>query len=213
MGASFFAFSLTFFFTSPNSLQLLGPPTPGKVGGPTSDAFGLLYGREGADLVARRLHRLDPVLARRCGFFLFFRKKKKVDEGKKLKNRFFFQKKIKLENRLRQNVYGDLYADDGLPLSTRQLLMVSHLGEAGMHDELFGHAGVALLAGCSPRELVAAADAGFRAAAEAAEAEAEVGTESGSSSNSSSGPLGARRRARYRDTMATLEAAWARHRE
>lgn len=70
-----------------------------------------------------------------------------------------------------------------------------------MQDELFGHAQAALLAGCSPRELVAAAEAGFRAAARAVLAETE------------STAIGARRRASYSATMATLEAAWARHRE
>lgn len=83
-----------------------------------------------------------------------------------------------------------------------------------MQDELFGHAQAALLAGCSPRELVSAADAGFRAAA-AAEAAAEAvegeGAEGGAPPPSR-GP-GARHREAYRETMATLEAAWARHRE
>ena len=62
----FFTLAL-FLFLSPKKtvLQLLGPATPGKVGGPPSDAFGLMYGREGSELVAKRLHRLDPVLARR----------------------------------------------------------------------------------------------------------------------------------------------------
>ena len=128
-------------------------------------------------------------------------------------NRLTFSTQQK--SRLRQNVYGDLYADAGLPLSTRQLLMVSHLGETGMQDELFGHAQAALLAGSSPRELVSAADAGFRAAAEAEEAEeaeAETTTET-EKETAGAAHLGARRRARYRETMATLGAAWARHRE
>lgn len=56
------ALTLTISHKTP---QLLGPATPGKVGGPPSDAFGLMYGREGSELVAKRLHRLDPVLARR----------------------------------------------------------------------------------------------------------------------------------------------------
>ena len=63
----FFSLSLTHYFTKEKKTlpQLLGPATPGKVGGPPSDAFGLMYGREGSELVAKRLHRLDPVLARR----------------------------------------------------------------------------------------------------------------------------------------------------
>jgi hypothetical protein len=103
--------------------------------------------------------------------------------------------------------------------------MVSHLGEAGMQDELFGHAQAALLAGCSPSELVSAAGAGFRAAAEAAEA-AAAGAGAGTEEAEEAGDAaavppppgrgrdpGARSRASYRATMATLEAAWARHRE
>ena len=152
--------------------------------------------------------------------------KKQIGKRKKTKNSGFFfskKKKKKLSLRLRQNVYGDLYADAGLPLSTRQLLMVSHLGEAGMQDELFGHAQAALLAGCSPRELVSAADAGFRAAAEAAEEEAEEEEDAEGAAEAAGGGaprpsrrrrvLGSRRREAYRATMATLEAAWARHRE
>jgi len=84
--------------------------------------------------------------------------------------------------------------------------MISFLGEAGMQDELFGHAQAALLAGCSPRELVAAAEVGFRAAAEVAGAGAE-----GEAAESGAPRLGSRRRGNYRETMATLEAAWARH--
>ena len=143
--------------------------------------------------------------------------KNKSTNGEKKKS-FSRKKKWGGKNslRLRQNVYGDLYADAGLPLSTRQLLMVSHLGEAGMQDELFGHAQAALLAGCSPRELVSAADAGFRAAAEAAEAEDEAAEEEEAEGAPPPprrrGP-GARRREAYRATMATLEVAWARHRE
>ena len=68
-GREIFGFFHSLFFLSQKKKnspsQLLGPATPGKVGGPPSDAFGLMYGREGSELVARRLHRLDPVLARR----------------------------------------------------------------------------------------------------------------------------------------------------
>ena len=94
-----------------------------------------------------------------------------------------------------------------------------------MQDELFGHAQAALLAGCSPSELVSAAGAGFRAAAEAAEAAAAgagAGTEEAEEAGDAAAvpPLsgkgeGPRRSQQglYRATMATLEAAWARHRE
>lgn len=67
-GAGFFSLSRAraLTLTVPHKTpQLLGPATPGKVGGPPSDAFGLMYGRKGSELVAKRLHRLDPVLARR----------------------------------------------------------------------------------------------------------------------------------------------------
>lgn len=142
---------------------------------------------------------------------IFFRGKKTKERGKN--SPFFASEKC---HRLRQNVYGDLYADAGLPLATRQLLMVSHLGEAGMQDELFGHAQAALLAGCSPRQLVSAAEAGYRAAAAAARASAFRQPEAAEPAEApprGRTTLGARRRASYRETMVTLEAAWARHRE
>jgi len=172
-----FSLSLTRFRSKNEKVeqQLLGPATPGKLGGPPSDALGLTYGASGSRAVAARLHSLDPVLAAR----------------------------------LRSSVYGDLWADPGVPRSTRQLLMVSFLGEAGMQLELFGHAEAALGCGCSPVELVAAAEEGFLAAAR----KVDGGEKGGASSSSSSPPfLLEQSRVNYRETMKTLEAAWARHR-
>jgi hypothetical protein len=40
----------------------------------------------------------------------------------------------------RLHLYGDVYSSPGLELRQKQLLMVAFLGQADMHDELFGHA-------------------------------------------------------------------------
>ena len=39
----------------------------------------------------------------------------------------------------RLHLYGDIYSSPGLTLRQKQLLMVSFLAEANMHDQLFGH--------------------------------------------------------------------------
>ena len=40
----------------------------------------------------------------------------------------------------RTHLYGDIYSSQGLDLQQKQLLMVAFLSQAGMPDELFGHA-------------------------------------------------------------------------
>ena len=44
----------------------------------------------------------------------------------------------------RRHLYGDIYSSPGLSLAQKQILMVAFLGEANMHEQLFGH----LLAVC-----------------------------------------------------------------
>jgi hypothetical protein len=39
----------------------------------------------------------------------------------------------------RLHLYGDIYSSPGLNLRQKQLLMVAFLGEADMHEQLFGH--------------------------------------------------------------------------
>lgn len=39
----------------------------------------------------------------------------------------------------RFHLYGDIYSSPGLSLLQKQLLMVAFLGEADMHEQLFGH--------------------------------------------------------------------------
>jgi hypothetical protein len=46
----------------------------------------------------------------------------------------------------RRHLYGDIYSSPGLSLAQKQILMVAFLGEANMHEQLFGH----LLAVCTP---------------------------------------------------------------
>ena len=36
-------------------------------------------------------------------------------------------------------MYGDIYSSPGLSLAQKQVLMVAFLGEANMHEQLFGH--------------------------------------------------------------------------
>ncbi len=45
----------------------------------------------------------------------------------------------------RLHLYGDIYSSPGITLRQKQLLMAAFLGEANMHDQLFGH----LIAVCS----------------------------------------------------------------
>ena len=39
----------------------------------------------------------------------------------------------------RRHLYGDIYSSPGLSLAQRQVLMCAFLGEANMHEQLFGH--------------------------------------------------------------------------
>lgn len=39
----------------------------------------------------------------------------------------------------RLHLYGDIYSSPGITLRQKQLLMAAFLGEANMHDQLFGH--------------------------------------------------------------------------
>jgi hypothetical protein len=86
-----------------------------------------------------------------------------------------------------------VYATPGLPLATKQLLMVAFLGEAGMPDQLFGHALCALREGASASGLLAALDAGFQAARGVT-------------------PPSPSRAAAYEAGLAALEHAWAKAR-
>lgn len=47
----------------------------------------------------------------------------------------------------RRHLYGDVYSSPGLALRQKQVLMVAFLGQADMHEQLFGH----LLAVCAWR--------------------------------------------------------------
>ncbi|CAK0786429.1 hypothetical protein CVIRNUC_009642 [Coccomyxa viridis] len=40
---------------------------------------------------------------------------------------------------IRRHLYGDIYSSPGLSLAQRQVLMCAFLGEANMHEQLFGH--------------------------------------------------------------------------
>ncbi|BDA49034.1 hypothetical protein COCOBI_13-1440 [Coccomyxa sp. Obi] len=40
---------------------------------------------------------------------------------------------------IRRHLYGDIYSSPGLTLAQKQILMVAFLGEANMHEQLFGH--------------------------------------------------------------------------
>lgn len=105
------------------------------------------------------------------------------------------KKIIKKQNKTKTDsihLYGDVYATPGLPLATKQLLMVAFLGEAGMPDQLFGHALCALREGATASGLLAALDAGFQAArVRASPARAAV----------------------YEAGLAALESAWAKARQ
>ena len=89
------------------------------------------------------------------------------------------------------HLYGDVYTTPGLPLATKQLLMVAFLGEAVMPDQLFGHALAGLREGATASGLLAALDAGFQA---------------------SRLPPSPGRTAAYEVGLAALEHAWARAR-
>jgi hypothetical protein len=39
----------------------------------------------------------------------------------------------------RLHLYGDIYSSPGLCLAQKQVLMCAFLGEANMHEQLFGH--------------------------------------------------------------------------
>lgn len=39
----------------------------------------------------------------------------------------------------RRHLYGDIYSSPGLCLAQKQMLMCAFLGEANMHEQLFGH--------------------------------------------------------------------------
>ena len=55
----------------------------------------------------------------------------------------------------RRHLYGDIYSSPGLSLAQRQVLMCAFLGEANMHEQLFGH----LLAVRTPQVSLTAASA------------------------------------------------------
>ncbi len=39
----------------------------------------------------------------------------------------------------RLHLYGDIYSSPGVSMRQKQLLMAAFLGQANMHDQLFGH--------------------------------------------------------------------------
>ena len=59
----------------------------------------------------------------------------------------------------RRHLYGDIYSSPGLSLAQKQVLMCAFLGEANMHEQLFGH----LLAVRTPQVSLTAASAHVQA--------------------------------------------------
>lgn len=65
---------------------------------------------------------------------------------------------------IRLHLYGDIYSSPGITLRQKQLLMVSFLGQANMHDQLFGHLIAAFRFGVLEEEALKAIDCAFELA-------------------------------------------------
>ncbi|MEW5306422.1 MAG: hypothetical protein WDW36_008887 [Sanguina aurantia] len=66
---------------------------------------------------------------------------------------------------IRLHLYGDVYSSPGLGLRQKQLLTVSFLGEADMHDQLYTHAIAAMRFGASHASVWQAVEVGFQMSA------------------------------------------------
>lgn len=65
---------------------------------------------------------------------------------------------------IRLHLYGDIYSSPGITLRQKQLLMVSFLGQANMHDQLYGHLIAAFRFGVLEEEALKAIDCAFELA-------------------------------------------------
>eukprot|EP00208_Stichococcus_sp_RCC1054_P005373 CAMPEP_0206144846 /NCGR_PEP_ID=MMETSP1473-20131121/25574_1 /ASSEMBLY_ACC=CAM_ASM_001109 /TAXON_ID=1461547 /ORGANISM="Stichococcus sp, Strain RCC1054" /LENGTH=288 /DNA_ID=CAMNT_0053540827 /DNA_START=259 /DNA_END=1125 /DNA_ORIENTATION=+ len=65
---------------------------------------------------------------------------------------------------IRLHLYGDIYSSPGITLRQKQLLMAAFLGEANMHDQLFGHLIAAFRFGVREEEALKAIDMAFELA-------------------------------------------------
>ena len=102
----------------------------GKVGGPPGNAFELVYGGT-TDAVRKKMHAVDPVLSE------YIRCLVRLQPNQNTVGRLPLTVIACWRHRL--HLYGDVYSSPGLDLRQKQLLMVSFLSEANMHDQLFGH--------------------------------------------------------------------------
>ncbi|KAK9827381.1 hypothetical protein WJX81_004806 [Elliptochloris bilobata] len=63
-----------------------------------------------------------------------------------------------------RHLYGDVYSSPGLGLRQKQVLMVAFLGQADMHEQLFGHLLAAMRFGVNLEGCLKAIDLGFERA-------------------------------------------------